>query len=243
MGSPTWLRPGRPRSAKSSGGLKVKPAATPADLRIGLRSRKKEDTHEEVIMVKSAKFWGVLLAVLLAVSAGCAQKDTGLTLRYAPVGRDTGECTANVGVAPITDNRGGMKAIGDKDQEIRYYPLGSAVTDWVHDALLVEFKARGCQAASFVPDSPFNGDWVVGGEVQSVYLTQTGLLKSKLHLKMHFVLDRALAPGQHVFEKTYEGGWERTALNLTQERNDALFQEALGDLLRDVVPELVSHMK
>ena len=194
-------------------------------------------------MLRNAKCWGVLLAVFMTVAAGCAQKDTGLTLRYAPVGRNTGDCAATVGVGEIKDGRDGVKAIGDRDKSVRYYPLGSAVTDWVHDALLVEFKARGCDASSFTPGSPFNGDWVVSGEVLSVYLTQTGVLGSKLHLKMRFVLDRALDQEHHVFQKTYEGSWERTALNFSQERNEALFQEALGDLLRDVVPELIANMK
>ena len=186
---------------------------------------------------------GVLLAVLLAFSTGCAQKETGLTLRYAPVGRNTGDCAAAVGVGQIADSRGGLKAIGDRDGETKYFPLGSAVSDWVHDALVVEFKARGCEASSYEQGSPFNGDWVVTGEVQNVYLTQTGMLGSKLHLKMRFFLDPALATGKHAFQKTYEGSWERTALNLTKERNEALFQEALGDLLRDVVPELIANMK
>lgn len=195
-------------------------------------------------MHSSKRVLGLVLAALMAMAAGCAQKDTGLTLRYAPVGRDTGACAAKVGVGQFTDNRGGMKAIGDRDQETRFYPLGSAVTDWVHDALVVEFKARGCDAADYVPGSPFAGDWVVSGQVLSVYMTQTGMLGTKLHLKMQFVLDRALATaGQHVFQKTYEGTWERTSLNLSQERSEALFQEALGDLLRDVVPELAANMQ
>lgn len=195
-------------------------------------------------MLKSQRFFGAALALLVALTAGCAQKDTGLTLRYAPVGRDTGACTAKVGVAQLADNRGGMQAIGDRDRETRFYPLGPAVTDWVREALVEEFKARGCDAAEDAPDSPFGGDWVVGGEVLSVYMTQTGMLGTKLHLKLRFVLDRALdASGRHVFQKTYEGTWERTSLNLSRDRNEALFQEALGDLLRDVVPELAAHMK
>ncbi|MEW5772342.1 MAG: hypothetical protein AB1916_02350 [Thermodesulfobacteriota bacterium] len=195
-------------------------------------------------MRSSMRILVLALAALAALGAGCAQKDSGLTLRYAPVGRDVGECKAAVGVGQIRDGRGGMKAIGDRDQTVKYYPLGPAVTDWVHEALVVEFKARGCEAAAYSPGSPFSADWVVNGEVLSTYLSQTGMLGSKLHLKMRFFLDRALdASGRHVFQKTYEGTWERTALNFSQERNEALFQEALGDLLRDVVPELAAHMR
>jgi hypothetical protein len=190
-----------------------------------------------------SRICGALLVLLLAFSAGCAQKEAGLTLRYAPVGRDMGECAAAVGVGQVADSRGGMKAIGDRDGETKYFPLGSAVSDWVHDALVVEFKARGCDASSYDQGSPFNGNWVVTGEVQNVYMSQTGMLGSKLHLKMRFFLDRALSSGKHEFQKTYEGTWERTALNFSKERNEALFQEALGDLLRDVVPELIANMK
>lgn len=198
-------------------------------------------------MFSSQRISGYILLTLLSallLAGGCAPKDTGLTLRYAPVGRDTGDCAAKVGIGQIADNRGGMKAIGDKDQEVRYYPIGPAVTEWVHDALVVEFKARGCDAAGYVEGSPFAGDWVVSGDVLSVYMSQTGMFGTKLHLKMRFVLDRALAAGgAHAFEKIYEGTWERTSLNLSQERSEALFQEALGDLLRDVVPELTAAMR
>ena len=186
---------------------------------------------------------GVALALALLLAAGCAAKDTGLTLRYAPVGRNTGECTSTVGVGQIADSRGGMQAIGDRDQEMRYYPLGPAVTDWVHDALREEFKARGCEASDYKPGSPFAGNWVMSGSVLSVYMTQSGMFDSKLHMKLRLVLDKALAAdGVHEFEKIYEGTWERTSVNLSQARNEALFQEALGDLLRDAVPEFTAKM-
>lgn len=193
--------------------------------------------------VRVAPMRGMVMLALVAamlLGAGCFQKDTGLTLRYAPVGRDEGLCSKAVGIGTIRDSRGGQKAIGDRDAQVKYFPLGAAVSEWVHDALAVEFKARGCATEDVKAGSPFNPDYMVSGEVFNVYLSQTGMLGSKLHMKMRVVLDKG---GEHVFQKTYEGAWERTALNFSQERNEALFQEALGDLLRDMVPEILGHVQ
>jgi hypothetical protein len=181
-----------------------------------------------------------LLIPLLALAlSGCAG-NSGLILRYSPLGQDTGACAAPVGVGEIKDNTN-MKAIGDRDGQTKYYPMGSAVSDWVHDAVESELKARGCQVLKAAAgDSPFAADYAISGEGFKVYMTQEGYLKSTLAMKVKFTLEKY---GKMVFEKTYEGSWERTSVALSQERAEKLFTEALGDLLRDAIPELMARMK
>jgi len=172
------------------------------------------------------------VAALLTLSA-CGG-DNRVTLLYSPVG-GAGHCDATVGVAPITDARADKMLGHNETVDLR--PEGRQVDQWVRDAVVWEFEARGCKAAPL--DKMPAADFTIHGEVDKANLVIDGMDHT-----LDLVLSLRLLEGDRlVLKKTYTGRWEKKILVPSREKSQDMFNAALGELLSGAVDEFQAAMK
>jgi uncharacterized lipoprotein YajG len=179
----------------------------------------------------------LLFALLASLAAlGCAGKST-VDLNYAPVMVPGASCSGSVALVRLADARTDLAVAVDGDEQ--YFPT-SDVSAWVTGALREQLSQAGCRVEAHDREYAFDTDFVLTGQVEEVFTRKLSTTSWQTSLRVRLVLRRA---GQKDFVKSYGARYEKPVLLPTGEHRSKLLEEALQDVLKDVIPELLVQMR
>lgn len=177
------------------------------------------------------------LLAALAMASACATSNQ-VPLVYQPVALEAPACAGSIAVVKFSDQRAKPQVGHNTDNEL-FYAQGDVAT-WLSEALQRQLEAAGCRVEYHDKEYPFDTDAVVSGQLLDVYTSQSSVTNYTTTMRFRVVVKK---DGRETFIKNYEGSFQNTVLVASRSNRTQLLQSALQDMMRQVVPDLVTQIK
>lgn len=175
---------------------------------------------------------GLVFVLLVGFGlTGCAKRTT-IELQFAPTGINLEPCPGTIAVVELADKRT-RSAIGVTHDGTQFFASTSA-TAWVSRALADELTAGGCEVQLHQRMMAFDTDFVVTGDLEEVFVTQSSMTNYTAAMRLRIV---ATSGGNNVFRKTFTSTFDQTTAPSPGVNVRAL-SRLLQGMMRELLPEL-----
>ena len=196
------------------------------------------------VMKRVSQPFILLLAVLLlvcgAMTTGCALGDRSIALTYEPVTATPAAKAEKATIAKFDDLRSEKQIVGEVRNGYGMIMAHVLIKDqdagaWVSNALCSELQKDGCTVVTVTDAAQTRNGLGITGSIQELYTKMYMTYDCTVRVKI-----TATRAGIPMLNKEYVGKGSGLAVLCTSQEYEAAVRQALQDVMKQAVPEILA---
>ncbi|CAN2040021.1 putative Lipoprotein [Candidatus Magnetomoraceae bacterium gMMP-15] len=180
-----------------------------------------------------------VLVLAIGILEGCAIGNRHVALTYTPVEIQKSGSAKTVAIVKFKDKRYDQKIGVVKNmygmEMAQVLPQDPNIDGWISNAFERELSSAGYNMQKVLNASDSNAEYVLSGEIRKVfidmYMNYNGEIITDVLVKKN---------GNTILEKSFLGHSKKFALTGTASEYEEVLREALRDLMKKAVPEIIA---